>query len=313
MKSAKADALRTRVYIDGYNLYYGCLKDTAYKWLDVRRLSEEILANAPYKLDGEQIDYRFVTPTVKYFTSSILKSFASSDDSISCQAQYHNALIAHLGNEFEIIRGYFYARPARAYRWEEGKAARDCEQLEIWKLEEKQSDVALALQTYSDAIRDEVDQIVVVTNDADFEPAMQMIRRHTSTIIGLIVPVSSDSGTVNAKLERHAHWIRRHILDDEIARSQLPPIVRRHHSVIHKPFSWYPRPDLLIPIFEEAKRVRGSAGAARKWLNQPCAYLGGRIPIVMCEQDDTAGELQSYMARYAREFGSRREGRRISR
>lgn len=27
--------LRTRVYIDGYNLYYGCLKGTPYKWLDL--------------------------------------------------------------------------------------------------------------------------------------------------------------------------------------------------------------------------------------------------------------------------------------
>ena len=26
--------LRTRVYVDGFNLYYGALKDTAFKWLD---------------------------------------------------------------------------------------------------------------------------------------------------------------------------------------------------------------------------------------------------------------------------------------
>ena len=71
----------------------------------------------------------------------------------------------------------------------------------------------------------------------------------------------------------------------------------------HKPLSWYPRPDLLIPIFEEAKRVRGSAGAARKWLNQPCAHLGDRIPIAMCERDDTANELRQYMELYAQAFG----------
>ncbi|MGO6733418.1 6-hydroxy-3-succinoylpyridine hydroxylase, partial [Rhizobium ruizarguesonis] len=33
-------ALRTRVYIDGYNLYYGCLRKTAFKWLDVLTLFE---------------------------------------------------------------------------------------------------------------------------------------------------------------------------------------------------------------------------------------------------------------------------------
>jgi hypothetical protein len=26
--------MRTRVYVDGYNLYYACLKGSAYKWLD---------------------------------------------------------------------------------------------------------------------------------------------------------------------------------------------------------------------------------------------------------------------------------------
>ena len=33
--------LRTRVYIDGYNLDYGCLKDTPYKWLDLLTLFEK--------------------------------------------------------------------------------------------------------------------------------------------------------------------------------------------------------------------------------------------------------------------------------
>jgi 6-hydroxy-3-succinoylpyridine 3-monooxygenase len=296
-------ALRTRVYIDGYNLYYGCLKNSAYKWLDIRTLAEHILANTPLMRNGESATYRFVNPAVKYFTASILKAFANSDDSISCQAKYHNALIAHLGGEFEIIKGYYDARPARAYRWEHGKAAHDSEQIAIWKLEEKKSDVALALHAYSDAVRDEVDQLVVVTNDSDFEPAMRMIRSHSKAILGLVAPIRAKAGNVNRELEKHAHWVRRYILDDEFARSQLPTIVTRRDNALHKPLSWYPRPDLLTPIFEEAKRVRGSAGAARKWLNQPCSHLGNRIPIEMCEQDVTAQELREYMERYAQEFG----------
>jgi hypothetical protein len=31
------------VYIDGFNLFYRCLKGTPYKWLDVARLSEHLL------------------------------------------------------------------------------------------------------------------------------------------------------------------------------------------------------------------------------------------------------------------------------
>ena len=35
--------MRTYVYIDGFNLYYGALKRTPYKWLDVKALFKSIL------------------------------------------------------------------------------------------------------------------------------------------------------------------------------------------------------------------------------------------------------------------------------
>lgn len=115
-----------------------------------------------------------------------------------------------------------------------------------------------------------MDQVIVVTNDADFAPAMEMIRRHTGALVGLIAPLRPARGNVNTELEKHAHWTRRHILEEEFASSQLPQVVRSGSHVNHKPLSWYPRPDLLIPIYEEAKRVRRNHGSAMKWLGQPC-------------------------------------------
>jgi hypothetical protein len=35
--------MRTYVYIDAFNLYYGALKGTPYKWLDVKALFGSIL------------------------------------------------------------------------------------------------------------------------------------------------------------------------------------------------------------------------------------------------------------------------------
>ena len=301
--SEEQNALRTRVYIDGYNLYYGCLKRSLHKWLDPRALVECILPAILYEQDGVPVRYRFQTPSIKYFTAPILEAFAKSDDSTACQSHYHTALEGRLQGELQIIKGYHDARRARAHRWEEGKIARECDKVDIWKLEEKQSDVALALHAYSDAIRAEVDQIIVLTNDTDFAPAMRMIREHTSVVIGLIAPIRRGRGTVNAGIEKHAHWTRKHILDEEFACSQLPHMVRCKSGVIHKPITWYPRPDLLMPIFEEAKRVKRSVGAARKWLNQPCAHLDDRIPIDMCAEDESSQELRAYMERYAKEFG----------
>ena len=35
--------MRTYIYIDGFNFYYGAVKDTPYKWLDVKALFAKIL------------------------------------------------------------------------------------------------------------------------------------------------------------------------------------------------------------------------------------------------------------------------------
>jgi 6-hydroxy-3-succinoylpyridine 3-monooxygenase len=175
--------------------------------------------------------------------------------------------------------------------------------VDIWKLEEKQSDVALALHVFCDAVLDEVDQVIVMTNDSDFAPAMQMIRRHTDVVLGLIVPVREGGGRsrVNRALNQYAHWTRTHILDEELAASQLPPMVRLKNGAVHKPLSWYPRPELLIPIYEEAKRFTGSSGAARRWLNQPCKQLGHRVPIEMCVSPESARELLEYLQQHSLE------------
>jgi hypothetical protein len=35
--------MKTNVYIDAFNLYYGCLKQTQYRWLDLAALGQAIL------------------------------------------------------------------------------------------------------------------------------------------------------------------------------------------------------------------------------------------------------------------------------
>lgn len=303
MQATSGNALRTRVYIDGYNLYYGCLKNSPHKWLDVHRLIERILQSVHYERNGQPISYALQTPAIKYFTALILPAFGKSDDSVACQQHYHNALESHLGPSIEIIKGYHDAKPARAYREEPGKAARDSEVVNVWKLEEKQSDVKLALSAYSDAIRNEVDQIIAVTNDSDFAPAMELIRQHTNATLGLIVPRRENASHVNAQLSAQAHWVRNYIREEELAQSQLPSMIRlTKNSVVHKPLSWYPRPDLLAPVLEEATRIKGSVGSARKWLNQPCEHLAGRAPISMCSAEAEHAELWDYMQTYAKQL-----------
>ena len=44
--------MRTRVYVDGLNLYYGAVKGTPFKWLDPVRLSALVLWPRPFVLSG---------------------------------------------------------------------------------------------------------------------------------------------------------------------------------------------------------------------------------------------------------------------
>ena len=44
--------MRTRVYVDGFNLYYGSLKDTPFKWLNFVDLAHKIL---PSSLDIDKL------------------------------------------------------------------------------------------------------------------------------------------------------------------------------------------------------------------------------------------------------------------
>ncbi len=37
----------TNVYVDGFNLYYGCLKGTPYRWLDLGALCQASTVRMP--------------------------------------------------------------------------------------------------------------------------------------------------------------------------------------------------------------------------------------------------------------------------
>ncbi|MFN7089993.1 MAG: NYN domain-containing protein [Allorhizobium sp.] len=129
-------ALRTRVYIDGYNLYYGCLRNTAFKWLDVLALFEtQILPSILYRpAPGADPATAALHPdcAIKYFTAKIIESAAKSEDSVSSQAQYHNALTTHCGGRLSFVMGHYSLYKANQHivpaddpkRW-----PRDCDKI----------------------------------------------------------------------------------------------------------------------------------------------------------------------------------------
>lgn len=292
--------LRTRVYIDGYNFYYGCLKGTPYKWLDVLQLFEsQILPSVLVKdRHGQARRSELVeSPSILFFTAKILESVAKSVDSVSSQARYHTALRKLYSGRIELIEGYYAVNRIKVKIVDAelpNRQPRECQELLAWKVEEKQSDVNLALHAYHDAITDQIDQAVIVTNDTDIAPALRMIRTHTNTLIGLVVPTTNQQRYPNTDLVKFAHWTRHHINPNELATCQLPRVIPGKHPTV-KPNSWYAQPDLLIKIVDQAIQVRGSRSAAFKWLEQPNDYLGGKRPIELAETIEGAHEVLEYI------------------
>lgn len=304
--------LRTRIYVDGYNFYYGRLKGTKFKWLDIvslfeRQILPSVLFAPPPSLDP--VEMQILPCAVKYFTAPILERLAKGSDSVSSQSIYHNALKQHCEDRVEFVMGYYSLYPANLHIVPADNpeaAPKDCPKILVWKPEEKQTDVNMALHAYDDARSGDVDQIVLVTNDTDLAPAMKMIRsRCKDVVLGLIIPTRSgdDGGSqereANGSLRDLAHWTRRNITDDELAASQLPSVVAgtsRRPSV--KPDSWYANPTNLAKLLEMAKPVLGKRGATMKWANNPNEWMGQQKPIDLIETDEGAQVVFDYIERY---------------
>ncbi len=287
-------ALRTRVYIDGYNLYYGCLKGSPYKWLDPIVLFEQHIIPTSMPPGMHAIPLPL---SIKYFTAKIVERAAKAEDSVSSQARYHTALRKLYDGRIELVEGYYSIVESKAKIVDGGKWPRDCEEIVVWKLEEKQSDVNLALQAYHDAITGEVDQVIIVTNDTDIVPALALIRRHTPVIVGLVIPTKQNEREVNKDLADEAHWVRDQIGRTELLCSQLPRVIPGRRPTI-KPYSWYGQPDLLKQILELATPVKGSAGKVFKWMEENNPYLGHQAPIDLIETEAGAAKVLAYIQEY---------------
>lgn len=230
--------MRTAVYIDGYNLYYGCLRQTAFKWLDVMKLADLIL-----KVQNPSSNL----VRIKYFTAPALARFAThGQQSVAAQERYHRALKA-CNPSIELIYGTHSIDESGtllpAYR--AGVPFDKSDRHRVWKLEEKKTDVNIAIEMYRDAIRGGLDQVVIVSNDSDAEPVLSAIRQDCpGLMIGVITPVrprpqdGKGYRSVSASLSNLADWTRRHILDEELEKSQLPLRVPTRKKPIDKPAHW---------------------------------------------------------------------------
>ncbi|MFT4241880.1 MAG: NYN domain-containing protein [Acidovorax sp.] len=227
---------RTTVYIDGYNLYYSRLKGTPYKWQDVAALFRDRIL-LPQDPGAELV-------AIKFFTAPVKASYARHGEaSVRAQTQYHRALLAMSPGLVQIINGFHIFEPASLPSYQADTDPRKSNMSRVWMIEEKQTDVNLALHAYRDAVRGACEQLVICSNDSDLEPALRMIRGDVpGARIGLVMPLRdkapADGKVPNKRLTALAHWVRHYIRDDELARSQLPQNVPTKKKPASKPSHW---------------------------------------------------------------------------
>lgn len=225
--------MKTTIYIDGYNLYYGLLRGTPYKWLDVVKFCETIChdENPNFQID-----------MVKFFTSPIKAKISTrKDQAARSQRLYLNALKHKYPDRIMIVEGFFQLTKGLFPRYKNPLDKTD--KVKVWRLEEKQTDVNIALHLYNDVVQKKTEQVVLVSNDSDFVPVFEFAKQvnpkiHIGSILPRIYTEGKNNRPASTELSKLSDWSRHYIHPKELQTSQLPPMIATKKKPIYKPSYW---------------------------------------------------------------------------
>jgi uncharacterized LabA/DUF88 family protein len=207
--------MRTYVYVDGFNLYYGAVKNTPYKWLDISQLCTSLLP-------GKDI------LKIRYYTARV-SGRASDPGQPRRQQVYLRALrtIPHL----EIVFGTFLASEVMVLR--AGTPPGVKQVIRVHKTEEKGSDVNIAAHLVRDGFRDEFDCAVVISNDSDLVEPLRIVRQELGKQVGVLNPHKNPS----YHLKKVVDFVLP-IPAATLSSCQFPDHMTDSKGPFHKPNTW---------------------------------------------------------------------------
>ena len=210
------------VYVDGFNLYYGALKDTPLRWLNPLALAALVFP-------------AFECVACKYFSAHV-SAKAGNTDQASRQVVYWRAL--RTVQSLEIIEGHFKVRRTWAR-----SAHPPPEMVEIIRAEEKGSDVNLASHLLVDAMAGSFDIALVISGDSDLVTPIGMLTAKFGRPVGVINPQrlsGPDRRRLrgSSQLKRVASYYRGGLTWAQLQRAKLPPDLRDDHGSISPPDGW---------------------------------------------------------------------------
>ncbi len=204
--------MKANVYVDGFNLYYGAVKDTPYRWLDIASMCQLLLPR-------DEINQ------IKYFTA--LVSPRPHDPGQPTRQQTYLRALRTIPS-LSIILGSFLsheimmplAPPATGYA-------------RVIKTEEKGSDVNLATHLLMDAYNDDYEIAVIVSNDSDLCTPIRVVTDRFKKPVGVLNPQKHPS----TALLPHVMFIKQ-IRAGVLAKSQFPSTLTDGDGRFSKPSSW---------------------------------------------------------------------------
>lgn len=205
--------MRIYVYVDAFNLYYGTLKNTPYKWLDISKLCH-------FLFPKDNID------KIKYFTARISIRPNDSDTDKPTRQQVYFRALSTIPN-LEIIEGSFLVNKVRM------KKADYSGTVEVIKTEEKGTDVNIASHLIHDGYKKSFDLAVVISNDSDLVEPIRIVTKELNLPIIVVSPFKSISG----KLKSVASSVKK-IRSGVLSVSQFPDTLKDTVGDFNKPSNW---------------------------------------------------------------------------
>ena len=207
--------MRTRIYVDAFNLYYGLLKGTSYKWLDLLALSKQLL-----KPENQIVG-------IKYFTALVTPR-PNDPNQLTRQKIYLRALETI---NTQVVYGHYLSHIVNMKVANPSPGQSPF--VRVIKTEEKGSDVNIASHMLMDAFDNTYDCAVLISGDSDLATPVKMIVSKFHKTVGVLNPQQNECRT----LKKDASFYK-HIREPALASSQFAPVLTDSRGTFHKPPSW---------------------------------------------------------------------------
>jgi uncharacterized LabA/DUF88 family protein len=206
--------MKTIVYVDGFNFYYGSCRRFGLRWVNPLLLAKNLLP-------GHEIT------ALRYFSAPI-KPDPMDPDKANRQSTYFPALrtVPEISIQLGVCLQSVKKMPVFPL-------SNPPVLVDVLKTEEKGSDVNLAVSLLLDAFDSAMECAVVVSNDSDLLGPIRGVRDRFGLRVGLINPQKR----ISYALEREVHFykqVRRGVL----RASCFPITLEDQEGRFHAPNAW---------------------------------------------------------------------------